>query len=246
MTSRMHEGLARIAIIEDDIDLLDTMLEYLRAQGYPAWGVCSAEDFYRRFAVDAVEVVLIDIGLPGEDGISVARHLHELPNLTVIIVSARDAMDDRLAGLKAGADRYLVKPVNLAELVANIEAVGRRPAHSASSSATGRIMEKKPKADPWRIEKQDWRLTGPEGKTFDLTAREFLLLKCLFEANGETVSKRVIADKIIGPRILNSDERLDVMLARLRKKCMDTLGQPLPIKTVHQVGYAFTAPAVIE
>lgn len=246
MTSHMHERLTRIAVVEDDIDLLDTMLEYLQAQGYSAWGVCNAEDFYRRFSADVVDVVVLDIGLPGEDGISVAHHLRELPNLTFIIVSARDALDDRLVGLKAGADRYLVKPVNLAELVANIEAVGRRPAYTVSSSAMERIQEETPKDGIWHLAKQDWRLTGPDGKALDLTAREFLLLKCLFEANGETVSKRVIADKIIGPRILNSDERLDVMLARLRKKCMDTLGQPLPIKTVHQVGYAFTAPAVME
>jgi len=246
MTPHLHERLARIAIVEDDIDLLDTMLEYLRAQGYPAWGVGSAEDFFRRFSVDAVEVVVLDIGLPGENGISVANHLRELPDLTVIIVSARDAMEDRLAGLKAGADRYLVKPVNLAELVANIEAVGRRPAHPAANPATGRIQEEKPKDGIWRLAKQDWRLAEPGGKAVDLTAREFLLLNCLFEANGEPVSKRVIADKIIGTRIFNNDERLKVMVSRLRKKCMDTLGQPLPIKTMHQVGYAFTAPAVIE
>ena len=246
MTSHMHEMLARIAVVEDDADLLDTMLEYLKIQGYPAWGVCNAEDFYRRFAADVVDVVVLDIGLPGENGISVARHLRELSNLTVIIVSARDALEDRLAGFEAGADRYLVKPVDLAELVANIEAAGRRPARLASSFATGQIQEEKPKDGLWRLAKQDWRLTGPDGKAFDLTAREFLLLKCLFEANGETVSKRVIADKIIGPRIFNSDERLDVMLARLRKKCMTTLGQPLPIKTVHQAGYAFTAMTVLE
>ena len=158
-------------------------------------------------------VVVLDIGLPGEDGISAARHLHELPNLTVIIVSARDAMDDRLAGLKAGADRYLVKPVNLAELVANIEAVGRRPARPAHSSATGQIQEERPTAGLWRLAKHDWRLTGPDGKVLNLTAREFLLLKCLFEANGETVSRKEVADKIIGPRVYNSGERLDVMLA---------------------------------
>lgn len=246
MTSHMHEMLARIAVVEDDADLLDTTLEYLKAQGYPAWGVGSVEEFYRRFAVDIVDVVVLDIGLPGEDGISAARHLHELPNLTVIIASARDAMDDRLAGLKAGADRYLVKPVNLAELVANIEAVGRRPAYPAASSATGQTREEKPKDGIWHLAKQGWRLTGPDGKTLDLTAREFLLLKCLFEANGETVSKKEIADKIIGTRIFNSYERVDVMLARLRKKCMATLGKPLPVKTAHQVGYAFTALAVIE
>lgn len=243
MTSPTHEMLARVAVVEDDADLRDNMLEYLQVQGYPAWGVGNAEDFYRRFAVDVVDVVVLDIGLPGEDGISAARHLRELPNLMVIIVSARDALEDRLAGLKAGADRYLVKPIDLAELVANIEAVGRRP---ATISATGRIQEEKPKTALWRLAKQGWRLTGPDGKVLGLTAREFLLLKCLFEANGETVPRKLIADKIIGPRIFNSDERLDVMLARLRKKCATTLGQPLPVKTAHQIGYAFTAPAVIE
>ena len=242
MTSHKPKILPRIAIVEDDLDLRDSMLEYLRAQGYPAWGVSSAEDFYRRFAIDAVDVVVLDVGLPGEDGISTARHLRELPDLTVIIVSARDALDDRLAGLNAGADRYLVKPVNLAELAANIGSIGRRSV--PHKSATERTRELR--AGAWHLAKQDWRLTEPDGKTVELTAREFLLLNCLFEAQGATVSKRAIADKIIGPRIFNSDERLDVMLARLRKKCLSTLGQALPIKTVHQVGYAFTALTAIE
>jgi DNA-binding response OmpR family regulator len=238
--------LPRIAVVEDDADLLDTMLEYLQIQGFSAWGVRSAEDFYRRFVTDHIDVVVLDIGLPGEDGISVARHLRELPYLKIIIVSAHDALDDRLVGLKAGADRYLVKPVDLAELVANIEAVGRRPAHPDTGSATEIIHEDQPKAGLWRLAKQGWRLIGPDGKTLDLSAREFLLLKYLFEANGETVSRKVIADKIIGSRIFNSDERLDVMLARLRKKCTAAMGLPLPIKTVRQAGYAFTAAAVLE
>lgn len=246
MTSQRHAKLTRVAVVEDDADLLDTMLEYLKTQGYPAWGVCNAEDFYRRFAVDVVDVVVLDIGLPGENGISIARHLRELPNLTVIIASARDALDDRLVCFEAGADRYLVKPVNLAELVANIEAAGRRSTHPVTRYATGRMQEEKPIPGLWHLAMQDWRLTGPDGKALELTAREFLLLKCLFEANGETVPKKMIADKIIGLRIFNSDERLDVLLARLRKKCTNAFGLPLPIKTVHRVGYAFTAPAVIE
>jgi len=213
MTTHIPVALARVAVVEDDSDLLDTMLEYLKMQGYPVWGARSAEDFYRRFVADVVDVVVLDIGLPGEDGISVASHLRNMPNLTVIIVSARDALDDRLAGLKAGADRYLVKPVDLAELVANIKAMGRRLAHPAAESVTEQVQEEKTKAGLWRLAKQGWRLTGPDGKTVDLTAREFLLLKRLFEANGETVSRKEVADKIIGPRVYNSGERLDVMLA---------------------------------
>lgn len=241
MTSRVHEMSARVAVVEDDGDLRDSMLDYLKAQGYPCWGVGSVEEFYRQSAIDAVNVVVLDVGLPGEDGISAARHLHELPNLTIIIVSARDATDDRLAGLRAGADRYLVKPVDLAELVANIEAASRKHALQARSFATNQV-----RADsPWCL-RQDWRLVGPDGKSIALTAREFLFLKWLFGAKGETVSRVRIAEEIIGSRIVNSGERLDVMLARLRKKCMTALGQSLPVKTVHQVGYAFTAPAVIE
>ena len=246
MIIQTHEKLSRIAVVEDDADLLNTMLEYLRAQGYPAWGVRSAEDFYRQFAVDAADVIVLDIGLPGENGISVARHLRDQPNLTIIIVSARDALDERLVGFEAGVDRYLVKPVDLSELVANIEAVGRRTAQPVSSSVPERIKEEEPKVIFWRLVQHGWRLVGPDGKELGLTAREFLLLKCLFEANGEIVPRKVIADKIIGPRIFNSDERLDVMLARLRKKCMTTLGQQLPVKTVHQAGYAFAAPAIFE
>jgi len=239
----MDKKPIRIAVVEDDPDLLETMLEYLKMQGYPAWGAGSAENFYKRFAVDAVDVIVLDICLPGENGISVARHLRELPNLTVIIVSARDALGDRLAGFEAGADRYLVKPVDLAELAANIEAVGRR-ASPALASATGEAAQEKKPAAAWHLTQHDWCLAEPGGKRLQLTAREFLLLKHLFEAKGETVQRKEIAAKIIGMRVYNSSERLDVMLARLRKKGEVALGQQLPIKTVHQVGYAFTAPAV--
>jgi len=245
MITQKLEKIIRIAVVEDDIDLLDNMLEYLKMLGYAVWGARNAEDFYRRFAIDVVDVIVLDIGLPGEDGLSVARHLREVPNLTVIIVSARDALEERLAGFETGADRYLVKPVNLSELVANIEAVGRR-SHPASSKMAVPGKKERHEAAPWRLAKEDWHLFEPGGNKLELTAREFLLLKCLFEAKGEVVARRVIADKIIGTRIVNSDERLDVMLARLRKKCMVTLGQILPVKTVHQVGYAFTALSVLE
>ena len=134
----------------------------MKDEGYAVWGAGSAEEFYRRFAIDSVNVVLLDIGLPGEDGISVARHLRKLPELTVMIVSARDALDDRLAGFSAGADRYLTKPVNLAELAANIGAIGRRSASAAPIRADGF----------WRLEKLNWLLINPEGKTVTLTARE--------------------------------------------------------------------------
>jgi DNA-binding response OmpR family regulator len=244
MTRHTPASLLRIAVVEDDIDLLDTTVEYLRAQGYPAWGVTSAEAFYKRLTTEAVDLVVLDIGLPGEDGITVALQLRERPDLTIIIVSARGALGDRLVGLEAGADRYLVKPVNLVELVANIESVGRRRART-TSNPEGRIQEGGGCA-LWRLATDDWDLSGPGGKITRLTGREYFLLHTLIEAKGEVVTRKALIAKIIGTHVINGGERLDVLIARLRKKSAEAFGHPLPIKTVHQVGYAFTSPAILD
>ena len=89
-------------------------------------------------------------------------------------------------------------------------------------------------------------MIAPDGKALALTSHEYILLSCLFEFKGEIAPKKTITDKIFGMRALNSAERLDVQLARLRKKSALAFGQPLPIKTVHLQGYSFTAPSVIE
>lgn len=242
----------RIAIVEDDHDLLLSTQEFLAAAGYPVWGAETAEAFYRRFVVDPVDVVILDIGLPGEDGLSVAQLLQANPAIAVIILSARDAVEDRLAGLRAGADQYLVKPVNLLELAANIDAVGKRlnltkarPQLELPHQTRRTVDSKTDTGDVsayWSLSVQDWYLKSPEGDMLKLTAREFAVLHHLIRVQGQAVPKRQLADEIFGARILNSGERLNVLIARLRKKGLETLNQELPIKTVHQLGYAFTAP----
>jgi DNA-binding response OmpR family regulator len=234
----------RIALVEDDPDLRLSTEEYLTQAGYSVWGAGSAEAFYRRFTADPVDVVLLDIGLPGEDGLGVAGLLKSNPNVAIIILSARDGLDDRLAGLHAGADRYLVKPVNLAELVANIDAVAKRLVLSAARP----ILElPRPVLDhntsQWRLNLQSWLLASPSGQTMQLTAREFALLHRLIKVQGQAVPKKELADEIFGQRIANAADRLNVLITRLRKKAEAQLSDPLPIKTAHQIGYAFTAPA---
>ena len=105
----MTQSKPSIAIVEDDSDQLHSIEEFLLDSGYSVWGACSAEAFYKGFTVQPVDVVLLDLGLPGEDGLSVASLLKSRPEVGVIILSARDSLDDRLAGMRAGADRYLVK-----------------------------------------------------------------------------------------------------------------------------------------
>ncbi|MDI1231710.1 MAG: response regulator transcription factor [Methylobacter sp.] len=235
----------RIAIIEDDHDLLQSTLEYLHIAGYIAWGVGNGDAFYKQLLINPVDVVMIDIGLPGEDGFSIARHLRSIPHLAIIIVSARDTLEDRLAGLNAGADRYLVKPVNLDELIANINAMVRRKDMVVDPAIEATLIQFEDGLC-WRLSGQHWTLTSPSGAVLPLTAREYRLLQMLIAVQGQTISKFDIADDIIGRRIINRNERLDVLLARLRKKANATLNEPLPIKTAHMHGYAFTAPAIIQ
>lgn len=234
----------RIAIVEDDADQLHTIEEFLLDAGYPVWGAGSAEAFYRQFMASPVDVVILDVGLPGEDGLAVAKLLKDNPTVTVIILSARDSLGDRLSGLRSGADRYLIKPVNLLELAANIDAVSNRLALHAATGTDGEARRPaEPASGHWTLATQDWQLTSPNGTALHLTTHEFTLLNSLIRAQGKVVSKQELITQILGPRAQNGSERLNLLVTRLRKKACDTLAEPLPLKTAHQLGYAFTANA---
>ena len=235
----------RIAIVEDDADQRHNIEEFLLDAGYSVWGAGSAEAFYRQFMASPVDVVILDIGLPGEDGLTVAKLLQGKPQVAIIILSARDSLVDRLSGLRSGADRYLIKPVNLLELAANIDAVGKRLVlhTTASSMAEPGTSVTEPTPGHWNLATKDWVLTAPGGSTLHLTTHEFTLLNGLIRAQGKVVSKQELITHILGPRAQNGSERLNLLVTRLRKKASETFAEPLPLKTAHQLGYAFTATA---
>lgn len=222
----------RVAIVEDEADLRDSIVDFLGAHDYPAWGVDSGEALYRRWLVDDVDVLVLDIGLPGESGFAVAQHASKLPNVAVIILSGRDSVDDRLTGLRCGADRYLVKPVDLRELVANIDAAWRALSPHAGAGTT---------ATAWRLDAQKWMLTSPDGKSISLTSKEYQFIRCLIGANGEPVSKAMLAAALGGNMASFDYHRIDLILARLRKKATETTGAALPVKTLQSFGFVFTA-----
>lgn len=232
----------RVALVEDETDIRESIEEYLTLAGFAVWGVNSAEAFYRRFAAGPVDVVVLDLGLPGEDGLAVARLLEANPAVAVVILSARGTLDDRLQGLRAGADRYLVKPVNLEELAENIRAVMKRGAVGAGAANT--LSPAAAQLDDhvcWTLDLTNWQLRAPDQRTMRLTAHEFALIQRLIASQGEAVPKRLLADEIFGPYIANAGDRLNVLVTCLRKKAATHFGTPLPLKTLHQLGYAFNA-----
>ena len=111
----------RVAVVEDDDDLRENLLYFLKARGYPAWGAGNGEAFFRRLETDEIDVLLLDVGLPGEDGYAIARRAAQRRTMAVIILSGRDTANDRLNGLNCGADLFLVKPVDLREIMACID-----------------------------------------------------------------------------------------------------------------------------
>lgn len=226
----------QIAIVEDEPVLRDYIVRFFSGRGYACWGADSAETFYREVAVRPTDIVLLDIGLPGEDGLHVAKHLAAADRYGIIIVSARGNVDDRLTGLDLGADAYLVKPVDLRELAATVDNLWRRIAKdkaSAGPSAT-------PHPAQWQLHRTDWKLVSPSGGVLPLTASEYRFIWRLVESAGEPVAKEHLMIALGGTPDSYDYHRIESLVSRLRKKAQSTLGTELPIKAIQSYGFVFS------
>lgn len=221
----------RVALVEDDADLRDGTAEFLRELGFPVRTFDRAETLYADLETRAIDVVVLDVGLPGENGFVAAEKLHARSDIAIVMVTAHGSLDDRLLGLKRGADTYLVKPVDLRELAANIDAVARRLPLLPSAAPA--------RSGHWQLS-ADWTLVSPDSQSLALTSKEYLLFKVLADARGETVPKCVLLERLYGSAAVGCN-RLDVLLSRLRKKFeRSTIRLPLPIKSVTAIGYVAT------
>ena len=233
--------LPTIAVIEDDEDLRANLLLTLRSKNFPAWGAASAEEFYRERTVCPADIVLIDLGLPGEDGLSALRHLRQNNNLGIIVVTARGGTENRIAGLEAGADHYFIKPVDPRELLAAIDALWRR--------VDGKRIAISPRAGDeangkrWGLSRAESCLNLPDGRRLALSQREYEYLACLM-ANPGTLFTKAALHQHLFPDLAEIDtHRVEVILSRLRQKAESQLGLTLPIRTVFGKGFAFVGAA---
>ncbi|PLA73553.1 hypothetical protein CYQ88_10625 [Hydrogenovibrio sp. SC-1] len=216
--------LPRIALVEDDEDLLASMYEYLTICGYQVLTANSLEKFYQRLIDQPIDIVLLDIGLPGESGLSLLNHLNQSDNdyaFDIIVLSASNSDADKLFSLKQGANRFLSKPINMEELIANIEAVSRtRQKHFPFEPKTC-----------WTVYPSLLELSTPQNKQVELTHRESLLLEHLAMHQG-FCHRDGIALLFNLPSGSYHYARMDVMLSRLRKKVLNQTQEALPLKAV--------------
>jgi two-component system response regulator PhoP len=221
----------RIAILEDNDDLREELQFFLQAQGYSVWGVDRAEAFWKQLHVMPVDVVLIDIGLPGEDGFSVVNFLHQLRRHGVIIISARGSQQDHARGLSLGADFYLVKPINFANLNEAVVALWRRLQQEARNAVATTDSDSE-----WV--QSNRQLVSPEGERLPLTPQEELLVAFLLQHRNSVCSKVQLHDQLFGYHSEPDTHRVDVIVSRLRNKARQHK-YPLPIRSLFGKGLTF-------
>jgi DNA-binding response OmpR family regulator len=222
----------RILLVEDDADLAEVVALGLRNGSYAvdvARTCVEAEDLLRTTDFD---VACIDLGLPDGDGLDLVRRLAEDPDLRrprrSIVVTARDAVTDRVAGLDAGADDYLVKPFAFAELIARVRALGRRSHEQGSSVQVGDLVLDLAAHRAWRA-----------GVELDLTPREFSLLRYFAGRPGEVLPAEQLLEHVWDANADPFTSSVRVILSRLRRK----LGSPAMIATIPGSGYRLGPPA---
>jgi len=228
----MAKTQIHIAIIEDNQDLREELIFFLQAQGHAVWGTDSAEHFWKQLHRAPADIVLVDIGLPGEDGFGVISFLHNLKRHGVIVITARGAQQDRLRGLNLGADFYLVKPVNFSELNQSvIQLWNRIQAESADSSLPSSTT-----SGSWAL--HDRILRSPEGQELILSPKEVLLIEVLLRNRNSICSKELLHDCLFGHSAEPDTHRIDVVISRLRRKARQNHFH-LPIRALFGKGLTF-------
>lgn len=225
----------RVALLEDD-DLLRerVLLPKLAQYGFDAQGFSSAGAILDFLQFNVVDIVVLDVGLPDQDGFSVARQLRaRLPGLGVVMLTGRSETHDRVRGLTEGADAYLAKPVEIELLAATLHSLARRLSHQLSVSE-----ESSPRR--WHLDDAGWCLVSPSGGSVALTRSERRLCQRLLETPGEIVTRETLVGALTDNTYDFDMHRLDSMVHRLRRKVADHCGGPLPLVAVHGEGYVFS------
>ena len=239
MTPSVH-----IAVVDDEVDITRLLGGYLLGHGYRVSQLHSGGSLLQLMEEDTPALVLLDLGLPGEDGFSIARQLREHWNCGLVIVTGRGDAVDKVVGLEVGADDYVTKPFDLRELLARIKSVLRRStaAGAASPAAAAAGAGDKRRFAGWELDLAARSLVDPLAQDVPLTSGEFSLLKVLVENAGKVLSRDFLLEQTRGREAAPFDRTIDVQVGRLRKKIEVDAEDPKLIKSVRGAGYILLPP----
>ena len=235
------ETAPRLLVVEDDEPLRQFLVEYLHRQGYHVSAVADAAGLWQSLAAESFDLVLLDLGLPDEDGLSVARRLCDRPRPGLLVISGRAEAGDCVEALQQGADDYLTKPVEPRELLARVRSVLRRlpPDEAPAASRTGPTIVP---VGRHRLDLATRSLRDPEGREIPLTAMEFDLLLALVRHPDRDLGRDQLMQLAHGREWSPLERGLDIRVTRLRHKLEEDSAAPTLIVTVRGVGYRFVTP----
>jgi two-component system OmpR family response regulator len=227
-----------ILVVEDDRETRTLIAKYLRTNACNVSTASDGREMDRVMADHRVDLLILDVMLPGEDGLSLCRRIRAASQLPIIMLTARGEDVDRILGLEMGADDYLAKPFNPRELLARINAVLRRQATALNASST-------PSATAlmflgWQIDLRLRELRNPAGARVAMTSAEFDLLRTFCERPGRVLSRESLLDLTQGRNAGSFERSIDVLVSRIRRKIETDPQDATMIKTVRSGGYIFT------
>jgi len=229
-------GGAHIAVVDDDSDVRETVAEYLRRSGFAVSEAEGGSELRAIMATRPVDLALLDVNMPGEDGISIARELRNMGDAGIIMLTANRDDVDKILCLEIGADDYVTKPWNSRELLARIKAVLRRAARGGSETATlGREVQ----MGKCRLNLDARKLYATDGSEVPITAMEFDLLRTFADHPNRVLSRDQLLDLAHSKDMEAFDRSIDTRIARIRRKIEADPAKPDCIKTVRGAGYVY-------
>ena len=229
----------RVLVVEDDPAIRHMVAEYLGGQGYDVREAQSGSDMRTAIERDLPDVVLLDVRLPGEDGITLARYLRERYDVGIIMVTAAGSVVDRVVGLEVGADDYVTKPFDPRELLARLKSVMRRLQSPAPAQSHARVGPERVPVGRCFLDVAAHRLLDVQGSDVPLTAMEYDLLKVFTEHPNKVLSRDQILTLTRNREWEPFDRSIDIRIARLRRKVESNPEEPRAIRTVRGAGYMF-------
>ena len=229
----------KILLVDDEATLREPLADYLQGQGFVVAEAQSAAAARSELTAWRPDIVLLDIMMPGEDGLSFCRHLVETQGLPVIFLTAKGEAMDRILGLELGADDYVVKPFEPRELVARIRTVLRRVDRASPPQAE--MEDWHYQFEGWQLDPLKRKLTDPEGVTVPISTAEFRLLRAFLDSPRQVMDRDLLLDLVQGRTAQLFDRAVDNQVSRLRRKIEADSSNPELILTVRGGGYRFAA-----
>ncbi|BAW20818.1 MULTISPECIES: response regulator [Pseudomonas] len=225
-----------LLVVDDDDEIRELLCDYLTDAGYNVLAAAEGEQMREQLARHKVDLVVLDLMLPGEDGLSLCRQLQATRGLAVIMLSAKGSTLDRIIGLEVGADDYLAKPFEPRELIARIKAVLRRPQRLDPPADEPAVVDAQQFAG-FRLEHVKRLLTRPDGETLTLPRSDYRVLRELLDANNRVVSRDQLTRSAFGRDHLPDDRSVDMCISRLRQQLRRAPAGAAQILTIRNEGY---------